>query len=51
MSFLARCDAGVRHTVPKPIAMVLNYPSNPTADVGDSRFLRGSCRLRASRTI
>ena len=29
--FLAAVSRACRHTVPKPIAMVLNYPSNPTA--------------------
>jgi alanine-synthesizing transaminase len=28
----------VRHTVPKPLALVLNYPSNPTAQVVDLDF-------------
>ena len=28
----------MRHTVPKPIALVLNYPSNPTAQVVDLDF-------------
>ncbi|MCK6452905.1 MAG: LL-diaminopimelate aminotransferase [Alphaproteobacteria bacterium] len=30
MTMLARA---VRHSVPKPLALVLNYPSNPTAEV------------------
>src|ERR1700744_311626 len=36
--FLAALDRAVRHTVPKPIALVLNYPSNPTAQVVDLDF-------------
>src|SRR6516165_5887855 len=31
--FLPALERAVRHTVPKPIALVLNYPSNPTAQV------------------
>jgi alanine-synthesizing transaminase len=29
--FLRSLDRAVRHSIPKPIALVLNYPSNPTA--------------------
>src|SRR6201990_1200180 len=36
--FLAALERAVRHTVPKPIALVLNYPSNPTAQVVDLDF-------------
>ena len=31
-------ERAVRHSVPKPIALVLNYPSNPTAQVVDLDF-------------
>ena len=37
-TFLEALDRGVRHSVPKPIAVVLNYPSNPTALVADLDF-------------
>jgi alanine-synthesizing transaminase len=33
--FMPALERAVRHTVPKPIALVLNYPSNPTAQVVD----------------
>src|SRR6202008_4113336 len=36
--FLAALERAGRHTVPKPIALVLNYPSNPTAQVVDRDF-------------
>jgi alanine-synthesizing transaminase len=36
--FLAALDRAVRHSVPKPIALVLNYPSNPTALLADLDF-------------
>src|ERR1700724_333402 len=36
--FLPALERAVRHTVPKPIALVLNYPSNPTAHVVDMDF-------------
>lgn len=31
--FLRALDRAVRHSIPKPIALILNYPSNPTAYV------------------
>jgi alanine-synthesizing transaminase len=38
--FLAALDRAVRHSIPKPLALVLNYPSNPTALVADIDFYR-----------
>jgi len=31
--FMRALDRAVRHSIPKPIALILNYPSNPTAYV------------------
>jgi alanine-synthesizing transaminase len=31
--FMAQLERAVRHSVPKPLALVLNYPANPTAEV------------------
>lgn len=31
--FMAQLERAVKHSVPKPTALVLNYPSNPTAEV------------------
>ena len=36
--FLPALERAVKHAVPKPIALVLNYPSNPTAQVVDLDF-------------
>jgi alanine-synthesizing transaminase len=36
--FLSRLDRAMVHSVPKPIALVLNFPSNPTAMVADLDF-------------
>ena len=36
--FFRNLDRAVRHSVPKPIALVLNYPSNPTAYIADKYF-------------
>ncbi|MEI6987299.1 MAG: LL-diaminopimelate aminotransferase [Rhodospirillaceae bacterium] len=38
--FMEQLERAVRHSVPKPIAIVLNYPSNPTAQVVDLDFYR-----------
>jgi alanine-synthesizing transaminase len=38
--FMPALDRAVRHSVPKPLALVLNYPSNPTAQVVDLEFYR-----------
>lgn len=40
-------ERAVRHSVPTPLALVLNYPANPTADVVDLAFyddVVGFCR-------
>jgi alanine-synthesizing transaminase len=36
--FLQQLERAVRHSVPKPSALVLNYPANPTAEVVDLGF-------------
>ncbi len=36
--FMTSLDKAVRHSVPKPSALVLNYPANPTAVVADLDF-------------
>ncbi|MBI4967440.1 MAG: LL-diaminopimelate aminotransferase [Rhodospirillales bacterium] len=35
---LKAIERGVHHSVPKPVALVLNYPSNPTAFIADRDF-------------
>ena len=45
--FLDLLERSVRHSVPRPTALVLNYPSNPTAETVDLDFYRrvvGYCR-------
>ena len=37
---MSSLDKAVRHSVPKPSALVLNYPANPTAVVADLDFYR-----------
>jgi alanine-synthesizing transaminase len=43
--FLRAVDRAVRHSVPRPIAMVLSYPANPTAMVADLDFYREAVQL------
>ena len=38
--YLSKLDAAVRHSVPSPSALVVNYPSNPTAQTVDLDFYR-----------
>ncbi|MCB1518455.1 MAG: LL-diaminopimelate aminotransferase [Hyphomicrobiaceae bacterium] len=38
--FFRSLDRAVRHSIPKPIALILNYPSNPTAYVADYDFYK-----------
>jgi len=38
--FLAALDRAVRHSVPKPTAVVLNYPNNPTTELASLDFYR-----------
>lgn len=38
--FLAALDRAVKHSIPKPLALILNYPSNPTAYVATLDFYK-----------
>ncbi|MEP1443613.1 MAG: LL-diaminopimelate aminotransferase [Hyphomicrobiales bacterium] len=38
--FFRACERAVRHSIPKPLALILNYPSNPTAYVTDLDFYK-----------
>ncbi|MEZ5757213.1 MAG: LL-diaminopimelate aminotransferase [Emcibacteraceae bacterium] len=38
--FIRILDQAVKHSVPKPLALVINYPSNPTAEVVDLDFYK-----------
>ncbi|PWC32070.1 LL-diaminopimelate aminotransferase [Azospirillum sp. TSO22-1] len=39
-AFMNQLERATRHSVPKPLALVLNYPSNPTAQVVGLDFYR-----------
>lgn len=46
-TFVEQLERSIRHTAPKPIAVIINYPSNPTAEVVDLAFYEevvGICR-------
>jgi len=38
--FMRSLDRAVRHSIPKPIALILNYPANPTAYVATLDFYK-----------
>jgi alanine-synthesizing transaminase len=39
-NFIPALERGVRHSIPKPLALILNYPSNPTAQVATLDFYK-----------
>ena len=39
-AFFEAAERAIHHSVPKPIAMILNYPSNPTAYIADLDFYK-----------
>jgi alanine-synthesizing transaminase len=39
-NFIPALERGVRHSTPKPLALILNYPSNPTAQVATLDFYK-----------
>ncbi len=39
-NFIAALDRAVKHSIPKPLAVILNYPSNPTAHVATLDFYK-----------
>ncbi len=49
--FLRAVDRACRHTIPKPIAMVLSYPSNPTAMVANLDFYYAAVELAKKLNI
>lgn len=43
--FLRAVEHAVKHSIPKPLAMILSYPSNPTAMVADLDFYKEAVAL------
>jgi alanine-synthesizing transaminase len=44
-------DRAVRHSIPTPIALILNYPANPTAYIADLDFYREVVRYCREHNI
>lgn len=38
LDFMSALERAVRHSVPKPLAVIVNFPSNPTAETTDLAF-------------
>ncbi|PBB29397.1 MAG: LL-diaminopimelate aminotransferase [Mesorhizobium sp.] len=38
--FIPAVERGIRHSIPRPLALILNYPSNPTALVASLDFYK-----------
>lgn len=49
--YLAELDRAVQHSVPKPVAVIVNFPSNPTAQVVDLSFYEALVDFAKSRGI
>jgi alanine-synthesizing transaminase len=45
VEFLRAVEHACKHTIPKPLALVLSYPSNPTAQVADLDFYKDAIAL------
>ena len=50
-NFLRALDRAVRHSIPKPIALILNYPSNPTAYTATLDFYKEVVRYCREHSI
>jgi alanine-synthesizing transaminase len=48
---LRALDRAVRHSVPKPTALIVNFPSNPTAFIADLDFYRDLVRFARQHEI
>ncbi len=49
--YFRQIDQAVKHTVPAPSALVVNYPSNPTAQVVDLNFYKELVAFARARDI
>ncbi len=50
-SFFYSLERAVRHSIPKPLALILNYPSNPTAHVAGLDFYRDVVKFARKHDI
>lgn len=51
LDFMTELDRAVRYSIPAPLAVVLNYPSNPTAEIAGLDFYEEVVRYCAARGI
>ncbi|NQV60914.1 MAG: LL-diaminopimelate aminotransferase [Alphaproteobacteria bacterium] len=49
--FFANLETAVRHCVPPPTALVLNYPANPTAEVVDLAFYERMVKFAKEKNL
>ena len=49
--FFRAIDRAVRHSIPKPIALIVNYPANPTAYTVDLDFYRQVVKMAKQHDI
>jgi alanine-synthesizing transaminase len=49
--YLAGIDKAARHSIPKPIALVVSYPSNPTAQWVDLDFYKEIIRIACEHDL
>ena len=49
--YLSKLGTATRHSVPSPLALVVNYPSNPTAQVVDLDFYKEVIRFAKKHEI
>nr|WP_321982781.1 LL-diaminopimelate aminotransferase [uncultured Cohaesibacter sp.] len=49
--FFRSIDRAVRHSIPKPIALIVNYPSNPTAYTVDLNFYKEVVKIAKEHDI
>jgi alanine-synthesizing transaminase len=49
--FMNMLDRAARHSIPSPVALVINYPSNPTAEVRGLDFYREVVEFCRKRNI
>ncbi|SNY93251.1 alanine-synthesizing transaminase [Cohaesibacter sp. ES.047] len=49
--FFRAIDRAVRHSIPKPIALIVNYPSNPTAYTVDLDFYKKVIKIAKEHDI
>jgi alanine-synthesizing transaminase len=49
--FLRAIEHAVKHSIPKPLAVVISFPSNPTAQVADLEFYKDAVALAKKHEI